>query len=490
MKASSIKKVFFSNLVSQFLAAIIGIVILPFYSTYFDKEDYGIFMVFYMSFSWILILDLGFTNYLNKQATLYRNGKIKENIFFRVLRTYELFFLGLLLFIGCIYLLLYVFNGLTSSFLDVKNQWVVLIFLAAFLKLFTMLYKSTLDGFYKGNVASITSTSFLIARYILPLIVSLIYQFDITIFLIFQVIVSIIEAITLIILVRIKGAIISNEFVFEKKHVVNKFTLFSSISTVLYFFISQFDKVLMLDVLSIGDYGTFASIIAISNGIFYLSGPFMSTISPRLLGGYAAGKVQLTNNALNGSFQITSVIILSISFLIGSNGILILKILQPALHLNQDILFVFYCYVIGNGIYSLIGYVNIPQIAMSDLKFNTLLSFINVVITIFGVMFFGSKYGLLGLSIFWVIRNLVITYLSFNLFEKYYQSFQLAFLSKILMKVLLINVIVSLPFIYLTSLDFNFLTLVACFALSFICFFVVNRYYYRFVFNKLINAIL
>lgn len=483
MKASSIKKVFFSNLVSQFIAAIIGIVILPFYSTYFNKEDYGIFMVFYMSFSWILILDLGFTNYLNKQATLYRNGKIKENLFFRVLRTYELFFLGLLLFIGCIYLIFYAFNDLTISFLDVKNQWVILIFLAAFLKLFTMLYKSTLDGFYKGNVASITSTSFLIVRYILPLIVSLIYQFDITIFLIFQVIVSVIEAITLIILVRIKGAIISNEFVFEKKHIVNKFTLFSSISTVLYFFISQFDKVLMLDVLSIGDYGTFASIIAISNGIFYLSGPFMSTISPRLLGGYAAGKVQLTNNALYGSFQITSVIILSISFLIGTNGILILKILQPALDHNQDILFVFYCYVVGNGIYSLIGYVNIPQIAMSDLKFNTVLSFINVVITIFGVMFFGSKYGLLGLSIFWVIRNLVITFLSFYLFEKFNKLYVFSNVFKTLFKVLFINFLTSIPFVYLTYLGYEYHYLILI--LSILGFILINGFCFPDLKNKL-----
>lgn len=449
MKSSSIKSIFVSNFISQLISALVGIVILPFYSAYFNAADYGVFMIFYLSFSWILILDLGFTNYLNKNATLFRNGKINENMFVRILRTYELLFLGVLLLISLTYFLLlaldYDFNGL------LHKNWIILVFLAAFIKLFTMLYKSSLDGFYKGNIASLTSMIFLIIRYIIPLIITLKVPFTISTFLSFQLIISIIEAFTLIFSVKKHGNLKLRFFGFESKHVFNSFTFYSMLTTFMYVSITQFDKISMLKVLSIVDYGHFAAIIAITNGIFYLSGPFMATISPRIIGLIAAGKNLAAQRVINGSFEVSSTIILGLSFLIGVNGMLILKILQPSLISSTENTMVFFLYIVGNGIFSLIGYLNLPQIALGNLKYNLIINVFNMITTILGVLIIGRFYGIIGIAAFWMIRNTLITTLSFVFYHRFNKCINFSKQSKALLSRVFMFSILAAPFIFLTK---------------------------------------
>jgi O-antigen/teichoic acid export membrane protein len=453
MIGSSVKKIFLSNFISQALSAVVGVAILPFYSKYFNAADYGVFMIFYMAFSWVMIFDLGFTNYLNKEATLYKNGKILQSKFFQVLRTYEVFFLGLIL----LSILIIVCFRLTNFnqfefFQSITNDWnwMLLILFAAFLKLFSMLYKASLDGFYLGNIASIASVSFLVLRYVLPFCIVFVYTFSLIDFLLYQVCISVAESSIMLILVRAKGKINIpvTAFSVNWNHVVNKFTLYSSMNTVLYILTTQFDKILLVKVLPLSEYGQYASIIAITNGIFYLSGPFMSTITPRLIGGIAAGKSRLSMKALEGSFDLTSSVIIGSSCLIGINGVLILKVLQPNIISSSAINWIFFLYIVGNGMYSLIGYVNIPQIAFGDVRFNLILSVIIAFLTILCVIYIGPKYGILGLSIFWFIKNFIVTASAFTLVEKFNKVISLTDLSKIFIKKVFINILLATPFLF------------------------------------------
>ena len=480
---SSIKKVFFANLFSQFLSAIIGIVILPFYSRYFSPEEYGVFMIFYMSFTWVLIFDFGFTNYLNKFSTLYKNGKINKENFNQVLNTYEIFFAGLILFFLFFSLLIKYTNfQLVYWPILFKDNFHVLIFIlvSVLLKLFTILYKASLDGFYLGNIASTLSVSFLVIRYIFPLLYVIFFQLTLNNFLFFQAIVSLIECICFFLAVRLKGEINFSlrNLMFHKSHLFNRFTAFSFANSILYIIITQSDKILLINFLSITEFGEFASVIAVTNGIFYLSGPFMSTISPRLIGSISAGKNKLSNKVINGSFELTSSIIIAASFWVGLNGILILKIIKPDIITSNLLGYTFLFYAIGNGVYSLIGYLSIPQIAQSNMRFNFILSFLITIFTLISILLIAPKYGIFGLAIFWTFKNIIITIFSFLLYTRFGNGISLNRPALILIKKLVINSLLLIPFYFIANNNSSSFTNLFILAfISFFSFFFLNFYF-------------
>lgn len=98
--------------------------------------------------------------------------------------------------------------------------------------------------------------------------------------------------------------------------------------------------------------------------------------------------------------------------------------------------------------YSLIGYVNIPQIAFGDVRFNLILSVIIAFLTILCVIYIGPKYGILGLSIFWFIKNFIVTASAFTLVEKFNKVISLTDLSKIFIKKVFINILLATPFLF------------------------------------------
>ena len=480
---SSLKKVFFANLFSQSTSALIGIIILPFYSRCFSPDEFGIFMIFYMSFTWVLIFDFGFTNYLNKFSTLYKNGKINKNTFYQVLNTYETFFAGLIILILGSFALFQIYNfQLLSLPVLLKENSFLMIFvlISVLLKLFTILYKASLDGFYLGNVASSLSVIFLAIRYIFPLIWLIFFHLTLYYFLFFQVMVSLTECICFFFVVRDKSG--SNfglkNLMFDKSHIFNRFTAFSLANSILYILITQSDKLLLIKLLPIAKYGEYASVIAVSNGIFYLSGPFISSISPRLIGLIAAGKNMLSSKVIDSSFELTSSLIIGASFWVGLNGILILKIIKPDIISSNALGLTFLFYAIGNGVYSLIGYLSIPQIALSNMKFNFILSLIVTIFTILSVFIIAPKYGIIGLAIFWTFKNIVTTVFSFFLYTRFVNSISMDKSAMILIKKLLINSFFVVPFYYFAinnSSSFINLFLLAFF--SFISYFILNCYF-------------
>ncbi len=488
-----IKKVFFANFVSQIISALIGIIILPFYSRWFSSIDYGIFMIFYMSFSWVLIFDFGFTNYLNKYSTLYKNGKINQAKYNQVLTTYELFFAILITFIIVTLLVgkFYNFQLLSFPILFKEIFFIkVLILVSVLLKLLTILYKASLDGFYLGNIASTLSVSFLAARYLLPLFFQFFINFSLCYFFLYQALISLIEVLFFYSTVRLKSGVKSKfmRSMFDKSHIFNRFTAFSFANAILYLLITQADKLLLVKNLSISEYGEYASIIAVSNGIFYLSGPFMSSISPRLIGSISAGKKSLSNKVLVGSFELTSSIIISVSFWVGLNGILILKIIKPSIAATDALGYTFLFYAVGNGIYSLIGYLNMPQIAYGNMKFNFILSASIAIITILGIYFITPLFGIVGLAIFWFLKNLFLTIASFLLFSKYGNGISFEKPVFILIKKVLINSILLIPFYILTTKfqSTNFLITISL--ISFISFLTLN-YFSSYQVSRYINKL-
>ena len=112
------------------------------------------------------------------------------------------------------------------------------------------------------------------------------------------------------------------------------------------------------------------------------------------------------------------------------------------------------------------------------MKFNFILSFIISIFTILSILLIAPKYGIIGLAIFWTFKNIIITFFSFLLYTRFGNSISLNKPALILIKKLLINSILLIPFYFFAinnSSSFTNLFLLAF--ISFISFFFLNYYF-------------
>jgi len=68
-----LKKNVIANYLGRFYTIIIGIVVLPIYLNYLGAEAYGLVGFFTMLISWMMLLDLGFSQVLSRETARLRD---------------------------------------------------------------------------------------------------------------------------------------------------------------------------------------------------------------------------------------------------------------------------------------------------------------------------------------------------------------------------------------------------------------------------------
>jgi hypothetical protein len=74
-----------------------------------------------------------------------------------------------------------------------------------------------------------------------------------------------------------------------------------------------------------------------------------------------------------------------------------------------------------------------------------------MITTILGVLIIGRFYGIIGIAAFWMIRNTLITTLSFVFYHRFNKSINFSKQSKALLSRVFMFSILAAPFIFLTK---------------------------------------
>ena len=73
-----LKKNIIFNYMGQFYIMFIGIFMLPFYLKYLGTEEYGLVGFFTMLTSWMMLLDMGLSTTLSREAAKLKREKERE----------------------------------------------------------------------------------------------------------------------------------------------------------------------------------------------------------------------------------------------------------------------------------------------------------------------------------------------------------------------------------------------------------------------------
>ena len=273
------------NLISNFLGAVLSIIFIPFQINLLGIEAWGLVGVYLIIQTFFVAFDNSITSALNREIATNISGHKARNIsYFNSLYVY-IFFLSLIIFIVGLY------SGefLASTWLSSKNippeviaESIFLLFIIVILRLHEGFIRSALLGL---QVHKVTSIIFLFSSFMRGggvILVLLFISNSIQAYFIWQGLISLICFITMVyIFYRLNNFDFSNFF--NINYVIENinFSFWVFLTSITSFFISQFDRVLVSKIFDLEQLGyyTFAAVVA--GYIAQIMNPIQMTFYPR-----------------------------------------------------------------------------------------------------------------------------------------------------------------------------------------------------------------
>lgn len=413
----SLKRNVIANYAGQGYSALIAILIYPLFLQFLGKEAYGLLGFFMTLQAWLILFDIGVTPALSREAAKARVGKSELASFFNLLKSVEIVFI----FCALITLILGFLSvsWIAGSWLSIHTipQTEVeftlgLMFVVISLQWFLTLYRSVLNGLelqvWLNKLVIVTST----VRY--PVSLALIYFLDLGLvsFVIVQLLCSVFE----LVLVAFKVSkyklmqIPNHKAIFSKMYLVAiaPFALRIGLSTGVWLFVSQFDRLILSNILPIGEYGYFTLVMVVVSGVTRLTSPVSVALLPRFSSLIAAGNlsdfVQLYRKS-------TRLLVTFICFLV---AFLVFWSQQVLLVWTGSMDVVLWSsnvlppYIIGTGVMGILAFQYYMQFAFGNLKYHVYLNIVLLLICVPVVAFSAINYGAVGTAYFWLILQLLI----------------------------------------------------------------------------------
>ena len=386
----------------------IGILILPAYMTYLGAEAFGLIGFFTMLSAWMMLLDIGLSATISRESASLKHSPEQMIEFKRILRSVEAVFFMIALAIVA---------GVNFADDWIANNWLKIekldhlevaycISLMGWMIAFRWLgglYKGALNGFENQvwlNVYGIILNSFkFIGGFILVKYISqspssyFEYQFGIAIlelFIIHKKVYSIVPK--------------TENFILPTLHILKKimpFALSIAYTSSLWIVLTNIDKLLLSNILSLKEYGYFALIAVVVNGMGVLSSPIGNAIRPRLISLLSQGLEAEMLLLYRKATQFVAVIGFAVS---GTVAVFSTELLYAWTGNLQAALWagpILFWYALGNGLMMVLAFQYYLQFAHGNLKYhvlgNTIFGFVQIAVMIWAVY----MYGAIGAGIAW-----------------------------------------------------------------------------------------
>lgn len=412
----SLKNNILASYASQIYATLIGIVMVPVYLRFMGMEAYGLIGFFAMLLIWFQLLDVGLTHTMMRETARYNAGAVDAMSVRRLLRTLEGFFAGIAI-AGAACMILFsefIASGwLTAQALPVSEvqHSLMLIALVLALRFLSSLYKSVVNGFERLVWLSGFNTLIATIRFVLVVPYFVYVGASPVEFFGFQLAVAALELLMIMIKAyRLMPGLADGGRIawqWEPLRGVLKFSLSIAVTSSVWIFVTQTDKLLLSKLLTLENYAYFSLAVIVANGVMIVTNPISFAIVPRLsnlaAAGDEAGLIRLYRNAtqLVGMIAIPAAVVLAFF----SENVLwawtgnedIVQAAAPVLAL----------YALGNGILALSAFPYYLQFAKGDLRLHLYGSALFLLLLIPLLVWATLNHGAVGAGYAWLFANVV-----------------------------------------------------------------------------------
>lgn len=479
-----------ANYVGQGYSALIAVLIYPLFLQFLGEESYGLLGFFMTLQAWLILFDIGVTPALSREAANARTGYNQLGHFYNLLRSVETLFivLSLLTFsIGLIFVewIHYSWLNIQSLPAEYVELALSLMFFVISLQWFITLYRSVLNGLelqvWLNKLTVFTST----IRYPLSLCLMYFFDYGLLSFVFVQLLCSFFE----LFCIAFKVSEYKSQNIPEHKSVFDKMALRSiapfalkiGLSTGVWLFVSQFDRLILSNVLPIGEYGYFTLLMIVVSGITRLTSPVSIALLPRFSTLVAennlVGFVNLYRKSTRLMVAFITFIVLFLVF--WQNQILILWTRSSDLVVwSENVLTP---YLLGTGIMGVLAFQYYLQYAFGNLKYHVYLNISLFFLCVPGVILTANFYGAVGTGYFWLLVQLLLFLLwPFIIHEKFIKGlhFKWFFLDVIPLTILIsmVSLISYALFCYQTFFN-GFFLISTAFVFTSLCCFSAYRFF-------------
>jgi len=474
----SIKLNLFANYLSQFYIGVIGVVLIPVYIGLIGIEAYGLVGFFATIQSLFVVLDLGLSSTAIKEVTKFRGGKSDLREFRLTLRSIEIIFWGISL--SSMLVLVLSAKYLTTDWLEFNElafeevyYSVILIAFSAGTRWCVAFYKGVHTGYEEIVFLSKFNAIFATFRFVLVIPFLQYVSSSPVAFFIFQGMVACIELIyiiyksyTLIPKEESIGWSVSSVCGIGK---VLKFSVSVSVISLLWVFISQYDKTVLSGWMGLSDYGVYMMLVLAASIITYFTSGLYNVLLPRLSVLHAEDELSEMKSVYKKYTQFILIMIVPISATVFFFSDRVLK-LWAGVEYDTDVFNTLSFLALGNMFVPLLAFPYMVQYAYSDFKIAIFGNFIVASIIPFGVYVMFLHLGVYGVSINWsVIMFLHFMITSMLVHNKFFGVFHLKWMLKDVMPisitVYVLAYILSIVIIDVDDKALMFVSLFACYLL-------------------------
>ncbi|ABB23640.1 oligosaccharide flippase family protein [Pelodictyon luteolum] len=413
---SSIKANIFTNYVSQFYVAGIGILMVPFYIRYMGAEAYGLIGFYTLLQSWFMLLDMGLTPTMQRETARFHGGSIDAISFRRVVRALEGLFLGVsiigggVLFFSSGYIAYSWLKASSLPYSEVHAAIGTMAFIIAF-RWMGGLYRGAIVGSEKlawlGGFNAFLATIKSLGVVPLLLFVGVAPR----IFFGYQLVIALIELIGLMLYAyRLlpdipKGAVLS----WDIRHIrpLLRFSLTLAFTSSVWILTTQMDKLVLSKILPLADYGYFTLAVLVASVVIMISSPVGSAIMPRLSKCDAAGDSSGLILVYKNATQLVSVVAGSAAITLVFCAERVLYVWTGDHELARQAAPVLQAYALGNGVLAVGAFPYYLQYAKGDLRVHFIWNIGSLIVLVPSVIWVAERYGGVGAGYVWLVMNLL-----------------------------------------------------------------------------------
>jgi O-antigen/teichoic acid export membrane protein len=418
MAGASLAPRLLASYVGQTYVTLIGVVISPLYVRYLGVEGYGLVGIFTLMQSWLALLDFGFSATLAREAARYGAGKRTATEFRQLVTLLGRVFLASGVLIAA--------AGVAAS-PWISRHWLKLtvmspgdatlslaaMTLALALRWRTEPYRSILIGFERqvwlNGFNSLAAT----VRYLGAAALLAFAGWSIVGFFLYQLLVAALETAILLfvthrLLPRERGAESAGaRLSWPELRPMMKFALSVAFVSMVWLFLSQYDKLLLSTLLPLRSYGVFALATVAAGGVSLLGAPVGQVIMPRLASLAAQGGDTEMRGLYRRATALVSAMVAPASLMLALYGQQVLWVWTGDTRLASEAYPILRWYALGNGLLAITTFAYFLQYAHGDLTLHIRGNVVFAVVLIPAITVAALRYGAVGAGVTWFVANLI-----------------------------------------------------------------------------------
>jgi O-antigen/teichoic acid export membrane protein len=403
-----------ASYVAQIYSTLIGIVLLPLYLKFMGTEAYGLVGFYAVLQGWFMLLDMGFTPTMAREAARFRGNAINGCELRVLLRALEGIFVGTAslgaFLIAC-----------SSTF--IANRWLnvqhlpigevegslKLVGAIIALRWISDLYRGVITGLEKLVWLNAFNMVIATLRFVLVIPFFIYVGTSPTQFFGYQLAVAFIEVAVLNreTYQRLPRADEPQKVASMLRRVrgVFHFSFSVAFTGVAWVVATQTDKLILSKLLPLSEYAYFTLVVLVASGVMVLSVPISGPLIPRMVALNAEGKEEDLIRIYRNATQLVAVVAVPTAAVLAMFSRQVLWAWTGDKHIAQRAAEVLTLYAIGNGILALSAFPYYLQFAKGDLRLHLIGSGLFIVVLVPSLVWATSRYGVVGAGYAWCGAN-------------------------------------------------------------------------------------